>query len=78
MNDYLDILASYDPYQVPEMRALLEGGVDRLADLLASVASDPIPAGITRYVTCVCRSEERSRRQYASRAFYRPGTGVTG
>jgi hypothetical protein len=52
-------IRDYDPYTVPEMRALLDGGVPALADFARSRGIEPDPAGY--YSACdMCRSLRRA------------------
>ena len=43
--DIVEILRSYDPYQIPEMRAILQGGVAKLAELACARGVEPDPTG---------------------------------
>jgi hypothetical protein len=62
--EMLDILESYDPYRIPEMRALLEGGVERLADLLRERGTQLDPRGY--YSVCdTCVSLRRAIKEAA-------------
>jgi hypothetical protein len=57
--DIVEILQGYDPYRVPEMRALLEGGVTALAALARERGVEPDPAGY--YSVCdMCLSLRRA------------------
>jgi hypothetical protein len=62
--EVLEILENYDPYQVPEMSALLEGGVDRLAELLRAGGIQLDPGGY--YSVCdMCASLRRAQKETA-------------
>jgi hypothetical protein len=59
--DVLAILGRYDPYQIPEARALLEGGVAALAELARERGVNLDPEGY--YSVCdLCRSLRRQMR----------------
>jgi pyruvate-formate lyase-activating enzyme len=59
--DILEILDRYDPYEIPEAKALLEGGVATLADLYRAQGVEPEPEGY--YSICdMCRSLRRAGR----------------
>jgi hypothetical protein len=54
-HDILDILDGYDPYAIPEAKALLEGGVTALVELARTRGVEPDPGGY--YSICdLCRS----------------------
>jgi MoaA/NifB/PqqE/SkfB family radical SAM enzyme len=60
--DILDILQRYDPYQIPEGRALLEGGVAALVELARAQGIELDPDGY--YSVCdLCRSLRKQMRQ---------------
>jgi hypothetical protein len=53
--DILDILDGYDPYAIPEAKALLESGVTALVELAQARGVEPDPGGY--YSICdLCRS----------------------
>jgi hypothetical protein len=53
--DILDLVDCYDPYAIPEARAILQGGVDELVELARSRGIEPDPSGY--YSICdLCRS----------------------
>jgi len=57
-SDIVQMLRSYDPYRLPEMKAILEGGVAGLADLARTKGVEADPAGY--YSVCdMCRSLRR-------------------
>jgi len=59
--DVVAILEHYDPYQIPEARALLEGGVAALVELARERGVDLDPEGY--YSVCdLCRSLRRQMR----------------
>jgi MoaA/NifB/PqqE/SkfB family radical SAM enzyme len=59
--DILDVLQRYDPHQIPETRALLEGGVAALVELARSRGIALDPDGY--YSVCdLCRSLRRQMR----------------
>jgi hypothetical protein len=60
--DILAILDDYDPYAIPEAKAILEGGVTELAVLLASWGVEANPEGYTS-ICDMCRSLRRSARE---------------
>jgi hypothetical protein len=56
--DTVQMLRSYDPYRLPEMKAILEGGVARLAELARAKGVEPDPVGY--YSVCdMCKSIRR-------------------
>lgn len=67
--DVAEMLRSYDPYRIPEMKAILEGGVAGLADLARTKGVEPNPDGY--YSICdMCKSIRRKlARLGASNSF---------
>jgi len=64
-DDLLEILESYDPYAIPEAKAILEGGVAALAKLCRARDIEPDPDGY--YSIChMCTSLRRSVSPLAS------------
>ena len=56
--DIVEILEDYDPYQIPEMKAILEGGVGGLAELAHTQGVEADPNGY--YSICdMCKSIRR-------------------
>jgi len=56
--DMIDMLGAYDPYQIPEMKAILEGGVTELAELASAKGIKTDPGGY--YSICdMCQSIRR-------------------
>jgi hypothetical protein len=56
--DILDILDRYDPYAIPQARALLEGGITALVELARAKGVEPDPGGY--YSICdLCRSTRK-------------------
>jgi hypothetical protein len=63
--DIVEMLQNYDPYQIPEMRAILEGGVTELARLASAKGVEPDPNGY--YSVCdMCRSIRRELTKSAT------------
>jgi hypothetical protein len=59
--DILSILDGYDPYAIPEARAMLEGGVGALVELARARGVEPDPAGY--FSICdLCRSVRKEMR----------------
>ncbi|MFC1713354.1 radical SAM protein [Candidatus Poribacteria bacterium] len=57
-SDIIEMLEEYDPYQIPEMKALLEGGVTELARLAFAKGIKADPGGY--YSVCdMCKSIRR-------------------
>jgi hypothetical protein len=53
--DILDLVDRYDPYAIPEARAILQGGVAKLVELARAWGMEPDPGGY--YSICdLCRS----------------------
>ena len=60
--DIVEVLKGYAPYRVPDMRALLEGGVMALAALARERGIAPDPAGY--YSVCdMCLSLRRAMQR---------------
>jgi hypothetical protein len=69
--DVVDILRDYDPVRIPEMKAILDGGVAGLVELARAQGVEPDPDGY--YSVCDrCRSIRRQLRGAAGAAL---GTG---
>jgi hypothetical protein len=57
-DDVVRLLRNYDPYQIPEMKALLENGIAGLVELARARGIEPDPAGY--YSACdMCKSIRR-------------------
>jgi hypothetical protein len=57
-DDVVSLLRNYDPYQIPEMKALLENGIAGLVELARARGVEPDPAGY--YSVCdMCKSIRR-------------------
>lgn len=57
-HDIVEVLRSYDPYRIPEMRAILEGGIAGLAALACTKGVETDPSGY--YSICdMCKSIRR-------------------
>jgi len=57
-HDIVEMLRSYDPYRIPEMKAILEGGIAGLATLARTKGVEADPDGY--YSICdMCKSIRR-------------------
>jgi len=66
-NDVLRLIEGYDPFDVPEMRAIIEGGVEGLASLARARGVEPDPEGYYSVCHMCADLRGRLRTRYKSR-----------